>query len=550
MRNRYEGGDLVVESLQNLGVRQIFSVSGGPLNSIYHSAANNGLPILHTRHETAAGFMADAVSRTTGVPGVAVVTLGPAVTNTVTAAFMAQMAGTPLLIIGGQGNTGEFDRGAEMQGEHVRIMTPVTKFAARVLDTERIPEYIEMAWRHMWAGRPGPAFLEIPVNVLSAAAEPQAPAGAPVGRGAGLAPQTAAAITAALAKAKRPMLVIGDEARWEMNAGFDHESLRALVERHHLPFASLRHARGLIDERHEQCCGPTSVLANKVTHKALGEADLVLLLGHYMESDLDFGAPVSEEAVVIQCYPDAEYLGRGRHSDIATMASVASVVDLMLGMEPLQIDRAWAEATAAAWRAERAAQAGAAAADVPLHPVTVVDAVCDAMPDDTVYVAGGGNVDCWTDGHIQVKGPSRYIRGGQGGAIGPEVPYGVGARAADSDSPVVVLVGDGALAYHAVELDTAERYDRPIIVVVMDDQKWGCVAIPQARDYGAEFEMGLPERDWPAVARSLGGFGHRAETVAEIGEAMRAATGSGKPALVHVPVQCVLSPLMEALETA
>ena len=547
MKNRYEGGDLVVESLQNLGVKQLFSVSGGPLNSIYHSAANNGLPILHVRHETAAGFMADAVSRVTGVPGVAVVTLGPAVTNSVTAAFMAQMAGTPLLIIGGQGNTSDFDRGAEMQGKHVRIMTPVTKFAARVLDTERIPEYIEMAWRHMWAGRPGPVFLEIPINVLSAAAEPQAPAGGPAGRDAGLAPGTAAEITAALAKSKRPMLVIGDEARWEMNAGFDHKGLRALVERHGLPFTSLRHARGLIDERHEQCCGPTCVFANKTMLKALGEADLVLLLGHHMESDLDFGGPVREDATVIQCYPDVEFLGRGRHSDIATMASVSSVVDLMLGREPLAIDRAWAEATAAAWRAERTAQAGDDAGDAPLHPVAVIDAACDAMPDDTVFVAGAGNVDFWTDGRIQVKGPNRYIKGGQGGAIGADVPYGIGARAADPDSPVVVLVGDGGLAYHAVELDTAERYGRPIIVVVMDDQKWGCVAVPQKQDYGAEFEMDLPERDWPGFARSLGGFGVRAETVAEIGDAMRAATDSGKPALVHVPVRCVLSPFMEVV---
>ncbi|HJP45860.1 MAG TPA: thiamine pyrophosphate-binding protein, partial [Arenicellales bacterium] len=101
MKNRYEGGDLVVESLINLGVKQVFSVSGGPLNSIYHAAASNKLPIVHTRHEAAAGFMAEAVSRMTGTPGVAMVTLGPAVTNSVTTAFMAQMAGSPLLIIGG-----------------------------------------------------------------------------------------------------------------------------------------------------------------------------------------------------------------------------------------------------------------------------------------------------------------------------------------------------------------------------------------------------------------------------------------------------------------
>ena len=212
MKNRFEGGDLLVESLQNLGVKQIFSVSGGPLNSIYHAAANHQLPVLHTRHETSAGFMAEAVTRVTGIPGVAAVTLGPAVTNSVTAAWMAQMSGTPVLIIGGQGNTRDFDRGAEMMGKHIRIMTPVTKFAARVLHTDRIPEYVEMAWRAMWSGRPGPAFLEIPIDVLSAPAEHQSPANVTVVRGTGIPFRTADDISTTLAKARRPLAIVGDEA--------------------------------------------------------------------------------------------------------------------------------------------------------------------------------------------------------------------------------------------------------------------------------------------------------------------------------------------------
>ncbi len=547
MKNRYEGGDLVVESLINLGVKQVFSVSGGPLNSIYHAAASNKLPIVHTRHEAAAGFMAEAVSRMTGTPGVAMVTLGPAVTNSVTTAFMAQMAGSPLLIIGGQGNTRDFDRGAEMQAKHVRIMTPVTKFAARVLHTERIPEYIEMAWRHMWAGRPGPVFLEIPIDVLSALAEQQAPATGVVTRSANLSPETAREIETALAKARRPILVIGDEARWEMTSGLEPADLRQVIERHGLPFTSLRHARGLVDECHELCLGPACVFAHKSLQQALKEADLVVLLGHHMEADLDFGASVGENAVVVQCYPDVEYLGRNRRSDIATLAGVKPVVELLLGLPPLEIDRAWVEGAATAWRADWAGQAGDDATELPLHPVAVIDAVINAMPTETVYVSGGGNVDFWTDGRIQVRAPNCYIKGGQGGTLGAEVPYGIGARAADPERPVVILVGDGGFAFHGVELDTAERYGRPVIVVVMDDQGWGCIAVPQQREYGSSFEADLPQRDWPAFARSLGGFGARAESVAEIGEAMAAALGSGKPAIVHVPVRRVLSPFMNVV---
>ena len=114
--------------------------------------------------------MAEAVSRVTGIPGVAIVTLGPGVTNTVTPALVSKMAGTPLLIIGAQANTASFDRGAGMSTDHIPIMASVTKWSARVLRTERIPEYVEAAWRRMWAGTPGPVFLEIPVNVLAAPA--------------------------------------------------------------------------------------------------------------------------------------------------------------------------------------------------------------------------------------------------------------------------------------------------------------------------------------------------------------------------------------------
>ncbi len=547
MKNRYEGGDLVVESLMSLGVEQIFSVSGGPLNSIYHAAANNKLTNVHTRQEQSACYMAEAAARLTGIPGVALVTLGPAVTNSVTAAFLAQHSGTPILIIGGQGNTAKFDRGVNMMAKHVRIMTPVTKFAARVLDTERIPEYIEMAWRHMWSGRPGPAFLEIPVNVLSAAAVRQPPAGAPAPRGAGLAPGVARDIAAALAKARRPLFVVGDETRWEMNSGLDPARVRAAIERHGALFTSLRHARGIVDERHEQYCGFGCVFSNQTVARAFAEADLVFLLGHHLETDLDFGRAVSPEATVVQCYPDVEYLGRNRRSDVATMAGVGAVTDALLDMEPMVPDRDWVAATAAAWRAEHEGLGGGDAADKPLHPVAVFDAVHAAMPEDTIYVAGMGNVDFWSDTRIRIRAPNSFIRCGQGGAVGPDVPYGIGARVACPDRPVVVFVGDGGFGYHGIELDTAERYGRPVIVVMMDDHGWGAIAMPQKRQYGGEFETDLAERDWAGFATALGGFGARAETVEEVGAAVRAAHASGKPALVQVPVRKALSPFMDAV---
>jgi acetolactate synthase-1/2/3 large subunit len=124
------------------------------------------------------------------------------------------------------------------------------------------------------------------------------------------------------------------------------------------------------------------------------------------------------------------------------------------------------------------------------------------------------------------------------------VPYGIGARFAHPAQPVVVFVGDGGVGYHVTELETAARYNKPVIIVVLDDQKWGAIAIPQRMAYGGEFEMDLPKRDWVKVAEGLGGFGAHARTPAEIATAIRSALASGKPAVVQIPVRSVLSPYM------
>lgn len=536
--NRFEGGDLVVKSLQAQGVRQIFSVSGGPLNSIYSACATHALPLHHTRHEAGACFMADAISRLTGVPGVAAVTLGPGVTNTVTPALVAKMAGTPLLILGAQANTASFERGAGMSADHIPIMQPVTKFAARVLQTERIPEYIDIAFRRMWAGTPGPVFLEIPVNVLAAPANdmelPHFARALP-----GLSAQDRKTFTTAISNARRPLLLLGDDVRWDPPA-----QLVAAVDRLHLPFATLRLARGAIDETHNLCIGPGYVPCNRTLARALAEADLVILLGHHFEFDLEFGRPLGPDTRVMQCVIDPERLGRNRKTDYGAVASASSFVDMLAECAAPKIDGNWVDGLAQAWRAERDAQLERSAEGDALHPVAAIDAVLSTLPSETTLVCSHGNVDFWVDARIQLRQPNHYLRAGQSGALGAEVPYAVGARFAYPKRPAVVFVGDGGVGFHVTELETAVRYRRPIIIVILDDQKWGAIALPQKMAYGGEFEMDLPARDWPKVAEGLGGVGAFARTPDEIAKAMRAALAGDKPAIVQIPVRSALSPYM------
>lgn len=541
---RYEGGNLVASVLAERGVERIFSVSGGPLNSLYSATVESPVRIIHTRHEGGAGFMAEGTARITGIPGVAAVTLGPGVTNVLTPMLTARLGGVPLLVLAGQAATRTVDRGAGMSFDPLPVVSPIAKWAARVLDTERIPEYLDAAWRHMLSGRPGSVFLEIPADVLSGPASPQALERRRSEASFPPQPSKAAvdALRAALAQSRRPIVIVGDDVYWTSSG----EALGEAVDRHHLPFVLARLARGVVDERHPLSAGVAYVGANPALRSALAEADLVLLLGHDFEFDLDFGSGVNLEATVIQVHPDASLLGRNLVPDLAINAGADAVLEaLSAGEAGWARDKAWVTGVTAAWRQERARiEAEAAAQPWPLHPVRLVEDVVASVPEDTVFVTSHGNIDFWADTAIEMRRPGRYLRAGQSGALGAEIPYGVAASLALPDAPVVVFVGDGGFAFSGLELETAARYGAHPIVVVADDTSWGAIALPQRRAYGVNVEMDLPRRDWAAVAAAIGGHGEIVSSPEDLRPAIERSLQSGLPSVIQVPIRSVESPYM------
>lgn len=534
-----DGGAAIVAWLKSAGVNNIFSVSGGPINSIYRACAHLGLPLIHARHEAAACFMAEAQSRVTGKAGAAVVTLGPGVTNAVTPGMVAMLAGTPLIIVGAQAATKSAERGAGMAYDVLPIMKGVTKWAARCSDPNRLQEYLDMAWRKMWAGRPGPVFLEVPTDILSSPLRAAPASVPPIMPGLpGIPVADADAARALLSGAKRPLLILGDELFWNRSS-----RIAEAVEKHGLAFSTLRLARGVVDERHPRWIGPAYAPCNETLRDALKDADCIVLLGHHFEFDLEFGETVGPQARIVQVCSDQELLHRNRRADLAIAASPAYFIDLLADLPKLAIDKAWSDRLVEAWRKEHAAQLGDGDA-AGIHPLAAVDAVSAAAPENTIYVTSHGNVDFWADARLRVPAPGRYLRAGQSGALGAEVPYGAGASFADPDAPVIVFVGDGGVGFHVAELDTAERYGRAFIIVVLDDECWGAIALPQEQSFGETYEMGLPRRDWAKVAEGLGGRGYFARDAEALSAAVSDAIASGKPAIIQVPVRSVISPYM------
>ena len=535
----WEGGRLLTEALAGRGVEFIFSVSGGPINSIYHGAVASGIRVIHTRHEAAAGFMAEAISRLGRSIGVCAVTLGPGVTNTLTPVLTAQRASTPVLFLGGQAAAGSLWREPGMAADSIALMSPLTKWAARIPVASQIPTFVDRAFAAMSDGRPGPVFLEVPVDVLSQTVTPVAPISIPSPLPPD-APNLAVALEL-LARSRRVVAIVGDEA-YRGNA---RAPLLQLVEQMSIPFTQLRLARGLLPESHPLCLGPGYVPANPALRRALAEAELVLLLGHEFEFDLDYGQGLGPDTRVLQVHPAIDRLHVNRVADVAVNSPVAPAVEGMLAVQPVGVDREWTVDICDEWRRTwQQTRADASADEAPLHPIRAIAEVSEEAGGDAIYVTSHGNVDFWADADIRVSRPGSYLRAGQSGSLGAELPYGVAASLAHPDRTVIVFVGDGGVGYHVAELDTAARYGAHPLVVVLDDQKWGAIALPQRRQYGSEVEMDLPSRDWPAVAVGLGAVGFHAEKPGEVAAAVREAIESGSPALIRVPVQSVESPYM------
>lgn len=556
MADQVTGGQLLVEALGRLGVDRLFSVSGAPINPIYIAAAQSGMALHHVRHEGAAGFMAEGTYRATGRAAVAVVTLGPGVTNTVTPCITATLAGVPLLVVGGQVGEAVIDKGAGMAADTLPVMAAATKWAVRVTRVDRIPEYVAEAWRRMHAPTPGPVYLEVPSDVLLARvdgeqarrlldtwATPQLSS----------APEPDAGVLAraseVLRRSARTLVLVGDDSFHTA----DREAVQAFVDSSGAAFATLRLARGLLDDAHPRAIGPGYVPCNPVLQRALAEADAVVLLGHPWEFDLEFGAGIGSGTTVVQVLPDAAWVGRNGRVDVPVVASVGGFLAALArrdddGAPVGERDQRWVDELAADWREHlsrtaKEAEGVQTPADPTLHPVTVIRAVQAAAGPDVTFVTSHGNVDFWADETLSIDGRSHYLRAGQSGTLGAEVPYGVAAALAQ-DHPSVVFVGDGGIGYAVAEVDTAARYGARVLIVVADDEQWSAIALPQESQYGQTVELGLPGRDWVAMATALGGRGRRATTVAEIEDSVRDLLSGTGPMLLQVPIRAVESPYM------
>ena len=522
-----------------MGIRKCFSVSGNQVMAIYDAAIDSGIQIIHTRHEAAAVHMADAWGRLTGEPGLALVTAAPGFTNCLTALYVAKLAESPLVLLSGDAAIGTDGRGGFQELDQVTMAGPVVKRSWRVKDPTSIRQDLHRAVAIAKAGRPGPVHLSLPVDVIEAerAVDAFLPPAIVEATTGGPGAESEDKIVAMLRSARRPLLIGGPAA---MRSAAFHD-LQIAGDAAGVPVLGAESPRGLND--------PSLGAFAEVTARA----DVAILIGKALDSTLNFGAipGFHPECRFLQIEADAAALAQARRNIpeadrlIQVMADDA-VATISQCLKRAAVDTKWdfdwrqevrqaVDYRPESWRLTPGIQ----------HTVEILDAVQNFLNkgSDSIFICDGGEFGQWAQGCIRT---SKRMINGPGGAIGAGIPFAMAARLAFPEARIVTVMGDGAFGFHAMEFDTALRYDIPFIAVVGNDAGWNAEMQIQIRRFGQSRVLGcelLPTR-YDEMAKALGCRGFYAETGSEVRDALESAWNSNNPSCLNVKMGRVAAPIV------
>ncbi len=533
------GGKLAARALKEAGVEVIFTLSGGHIMPIYDGCIDEGIKIVDVRHEQAAVHAADAWARCNpGRVGVAAITAGPGVTDGVTGIANAWRANSPILVFGGQGPFENLRRGSLQEMDHLGVVRPITKYCDAVYQTKRIPEYIELAIRHAVSGIPGPAYLEIPMDVFMGQAEWEE---APVPRIRTEPPRISPdrdevrRAIELLAGAERPMLMAGTSVKWSRAAA----EMNRFVSETHIPTYTNGMGRGTVPPDSPE-------FLNRSRREALKQIDCIVLAGTLLDFRMRFGQTIPADAKIIQLDMDATLIGQNRQADVPLVGNLACTFELMLE----EMKNQGARLDYSAWRdqlreieteAEKKVEAALNSDEVPIDPQRMCREVRDWLETlaDPIVIGDGGDIVATAAKILPVKGEGCWMDPGPLGTLGVGMPFALAAQLAHPERRVVIVYGDGSFGFNGFEFDTAVRFGLPIIGVVGNDGAWGQMMRPQGAVYGWDrLEAVLLNRTrYDKVVEALGGHGEHVESPDQLRPALERAAASGKPALVNVDIR-------------
>lgn len=539
--------------LQKHGVKYLFTLCGGHVSPIFVSAQNLGIRVIDTRHEVNSVFAADAVSRLTGIPGVAVVTAGPGLTNTITAVKNAALAQSPLILLGGGAATILKGRGSLQDIDQMSIMKAVCKWSVSISKVKEIVPTIEKAFQVAQEGVPGPVFVECPIDTLYGEELVRSWYGAKsketppknfqerivqwyinnhaknlfAGKDSAkfdnpIDPITYPAhssshIDKAISKikgAKKPIMLVGSGAMMNPQKA---QQLADAVSKLGIPVYLSGMGRGLL--------GKESPLQMRHHRKeAIKESDLIILAGVPNDFRLDYGNHIGHRQF-ISVNRSKEDLNKNKTPNLGIHADPQDfLIDLakkFQGNYP-----SWLETLRARDNKREANidEQATAPVNLGINPIKLFRELEPELDDNTILVADGGDFVATSAYTLRPRAPLSWLDPGVFGTLGVGAGFALGAKLVFPEKDVWIIYGDGSAGYSLMEYDTFKRFNLPVISVIGNDACWSQIARDQVDFLKSDCAMKLAYSDYQLVSKAFGGEGVRVDTL----EAFKAAVIEAK----------------------
>jgi acetolactate synthase-1/2/3 large subunit len=538
----------ILQLFEAEGINTLFGIPDPNFVHMFHAAEERGWSVVAPHHEEAAGMMAEAVSRMTGKPGLAIGTLGPGLANLAGAIQCAKVENSPVIFLGGQRariTEQRVRRGRIQFVKQAPMIEKSVKYSASIEYADQTDEIIRHALRIAQTGTPGPCYVEYPAHVIQEELDVPAPlppdAYRLVQQGANA--QMVERAVELIRKAQQPILLVGHAVHTN-RAG---ESVEALAKLMNCPViqtsGGTSFIKGLEDRTFPYGFSPSAV-------DAVVKSDLVLSIGTELGEPVHYGKGrhwLANEAnrkwISIELDPTA--IGVNRRIDVPLVGDLRAVVPQLV--DALKDSPRQASAELAGWIADDAARIAKLAEDAPsgtpVHTAKfVVEATraFEALPQDGIMVRDGGATVIFQWTYSQAK-PHDVVWNQNFGHIGTGLPYAVGASVAEGRKrPVMLLTSDSSFMFQIAELETAQRLGLPLVCVVGVDNQWGLEVGVYKRTFGqGSLETGVhwgKDVRFDKIAEGFGCYGEYVENADEIGPAVARAYASGKVGVIHVPI--------------
>ena len=538
------GAELVVRHLEAQGVKQVFGIPGAKIDRVFDALEDSPIETIVVRHEANAAFMAAAVGRLTGKAGVALVTSGPGCANLITGLATATSEGDAMVALGGAVRRADGLKLTHQSLDTVSLCRPVTKFSAQVGTGSALSEVMANAFRSAELGRPGAAFVSLPMDIInepadgailvpSAIPEPGAADERGIDRALSL-----------LAQARKPVVLLGLLASRPENS----LAVRAFLDKSRLPVTGTYQAAGVVDTHHfDDFAGRVGLFNNQPGDKLLQDADLVVCIGYSpIEYDPVLWNGTGERqllhidalpAEIDSSYcPAVELVG----SISANLARLTRMLHQPLARDPA-ITALLGEIGAQRHQlAEHAGRLGG----IPIHPLRIVKELQDIIGQDMTLCVDMGSFHIWIARYLySFRARQVMISNGQQ-TMGVALPWAIGAWLVNPGRKVVSVSGDGGFLQSSMELETAVRLNANVLHIIWVDNAYNMVAIQEEKKYQRLSGVEFGPVDFKVYADAFGAKGFAVESADALEPTLRAAMDVDGPAVVAIPVDYSDNPLL------